>query len=155
MKFILPESVSSPQDVMALIDELTGLARAAAHNSMKRGGNTAAALSPQAAQLLAGAKKELTDTAFLREAAAGLEEIYKTAPRVFVTLAAPATPDVRNIVTEWFRKNISPRVLVQLQFNHALLGGIVVRSGSHIHDWSFRDKLLKNASAFTETLTHV
>ena len=84
-----------------------------------------------------------------------LEKYIKTAPSITITLVAPTTNDTRKTLVNWCRKNIAPNILVDFRFNTTILGGMVIRYGSHIFDWSFRRQLLNNSKNFSEILRHV
>jgi F0F1-type ATP synthase delta subunit len=72
-----------------------------------------------------------------------------------ITLAAPATTGIKKQLTAWCRDNVAPDVLVRFEFNQTLLGGMVVRFGSHIYDWSLRRQILDGRTKFPEVLRNV
>ncbi|NCU37610.1 hypothetical protein EOL96_00910 [Candidatus Saccharibacteria bacterium] len=84
-----------------------------------------------------------------------LERIKAHTPVLTITLAAPVTHEVKEILVNWCRTNLNSDILVTFRFNANLLGGMVVRSGSTIHDWSFRRAILNNRHKFAEILNHV
>ncbi len=84
-----------------------------------------------------------------------LERIAKSAPTITITLAGPAPQRVKETLVAWCRQNLSNNVLVTFKFNRTLLGGMVVRAGSHIYDWSLHRKLMDNGRSFTEVLARV
>jgi len=161
MNLKLDESVSSPQDLRALIAELHAYGNWLAHNDIKRrvgsgGKNPAPELSPAAKACLkdyvpTSAKAE----AALEELVAELDKLSRTARQITITLAAPAPGNLKKTLVGWCRANLDSDVLVSFQFNANLLGGMVVRSGSHIFDWSFRRSIMENRLKFPETLRHV
>lgn len=162
MKLQLPSSVSSQQDLQALVLEIREYARWWAHATIKKQLHTrhAAAeppvLSPAASELLHSweSKQELNrnnlDT-LIRE----LQQFQAKAPTLTITLAAPPAAGLKKSLVSWCRENIAADVLVQFEFNSTLLGGMVVRYGSRIFDWSFRRQILANRQHFPEVLRHV
>lgn len=161
MKINLPASVASSQDVTALQLELRDYARWAAHEAVKRSaGSTkksaAPVLSAACHELLAlqGNKKELGPDQ-LAELAKELERYARQAPTITFTLAAPAPAPVKASLVAWARQHIRPDLLVNFQFNATILGGLVVRYGSHVYDWSFKRQLLAGRAAFSEVLRRV
>jgi len=60
----------------------------------------------------------------------------------------------KNLVN-WCRENIAPNILITFQFNATLLGGMVIRHGSNIFDWSFRRQILAARNNFPEVLRRV
>jgi F0F1-type ATP synthase delta subunit len=84
-----------------------------------------------------------------------LEDYLETAPHISITLAAPASKKLKQALMDWCRTNINADILVDFSFNSSLLGGLVVRYGSHIYDWSFKRQLMANLSKFPEVLRRV
>lgn len=161
MTLKLPDSMSSPQDLMSVILELQEYSRWFAHESIKKRVNAKAAstppaISPAAEQLLrdASGKQPLSQQA-ISTLITMLKDYSSTAPTITLTLAAPPTGGIKTTLVTWCRNNIAPNVLVNFQFNATLLGGMVVRYGSHVHDWSFRRQILDARSRFPEVLRNV
>lgn len=86
---------------------------------------------------------------------ADLEDWRDTAPTLTITLAAPASSRLKADIVSWCRKNLSPSSLVTFKFNSLLLGGMVVRVGSRIFDWSWRRGILAERNKFPEVLKRV
>lgn len=157
----LPDAICSPQDLTTLILEIREYARWYEHESVKqRTGTKTRSTQP----LLS-----VTTTAFLRGASTNgtlqpvqletlihdLEEYKKSAPTITLTLATPAPERIKKDLTAWCRAQLSSTVLVSFEHNHTLLGGMVVRYGSHVHDWSWRRALLTTQTSFSEVLARV
>lgn len=157
----LPDSICSPQDLTALTLEVREYARWYEHESVKqrtgsKNRSTQPILSVTTAELLRGASTNGTLLpaqldAIIKE----LEQYKASAPTVTLTLAAPAPEQVKKTLTAWCRAELSPTILVSFEFNRTLLGGMVVRYGSHVHDWSFRRALLTTPVQFSEVLARV
>jgi hypothetical protein len=161
MKLRLENSVSSPQDLNALIGEVRGYARWFAHNAIKermkvKRTGPQPVLSPATTTLLGewGRRVPLSQKG-LDELLTTLEEFAATAPQLTITLAAPPTSGLKKTLVAWCRENIAPNVLINFQFNATLLGGMVVRYGSRIFDWSFRRQILETRQNFPEVLRRV
>jgi hypothetical protein len=161
VKLKLPDSVASSQDVTALQLELRDYARWFTHESIKQRTHVSRKsdepiLSSACKELLAthGNKKEL-DRSSLDNLIKELERYNRTASVITLTLAAPATGSVKLSLVKWCRANIAPDVLINFQFNATILGGMVVRYGSHVFDWSFRRKILASRANFPEVLRRV
>lgn len=146
MKLVIPASLASAEDVREAGDEL--------HHALttKTGMSS---LSDGARDLLKVAGCSLNDGDAVNGLVKSLKDLYASAPRVSVTLAAPADPATKKALTAWFRENTSPTALVSFGFNRAILGGVLVRAGSRIYDWSYRSKLLDSKLNFTEVLERV
>lgn len=162
MKLKLPNSVYSPEQLTGLALEVKTYAHWASQTAIKKQvtGKTyqvAPEITPAANELLSSwfsGKKSSTLQDFdqLLEA---LEHIKNDAPRVSITVAAPAPESLRQQLVGWCRDNVDPDVLVSFSFNSTLLGGVVIRCGSRIFDWSFRKQILDNRATFPEILKHV
>lgn len=161
MKLQLPSSVSSARDVTSLMFEVREYAQWFSHNVIKqRVGSKKMTdqpeLTPVAAELIRnwGAKEQLSQKR-LDELLEELENFKKSAPVLTVTLAAPAPGEVKQNIVAWCRENIAPNVLINFRFNSTILGGMVVRHGSRVFDWSFRRQILTNKEKFAEVLRRV
>lgn len=161
MKVQLPSSVSSLQDLSTLTLEVREYAKWFAHNAIKervhaKNVSPPPALTPGATELIrAVGSKKLLSGSDLEQLIAALEDAKKTAPAITVTLAAPATADVKRQLVESCRKHIADNALVTFKFNSGLCGGMVIHYGSHVFDWSFRRQILGNRAKFTEVLRSV
>lgn len=161
MKLTLPNSVSSLEDVRSLTLEVREYARWFAHNAIKKqvgakNVTEAPTLSPAAKELLRSwTDKQPLTSSRLDELIATLDHFKDTASALTITLAAPASASLKQELVGWCRKNLASDILVSFQFNSTLLGGMVVRCGSRIFDWSFRPQLLNNRKQFPEIFRHV
>ena len=161
MKLKIPDSVSSPQDLAALLLEMREYARWFAHESIKKRVNAkhasdAPVISPAATELVRGLEsKKPLDRQSLDALIETLEDYKKAAPSLTITLPAPPTNSLKTTLVAWCRKNIAPDILVTFRFNSALLGGMIVHYGSRVFDWSFRRQLLVARERFPEVLRRV
>ncbi len=113
-------------------------------------------LSVASLELLADIQKEQTITgATFDELIAALQKIREEAPTITMVLAGIASEPVKQRLVGWVRQEISHQALVTFQCDSTLLGGLVVRMGSHVYDWSFRKKILDQKDEFTKVLNRV
>jgi hypothetical protein len=161
VKFRLDESVSSLQDLRGLVLEIHEYERWFAHNAIKKRVHVRTTtkepdLTPAARAVMRewSVGKELTVRS-LDELTKTLEEYGRKAPSITITLAAIPSTGLKKTLVGWCRDNVSPNILVDFQFNSTLLGGLVVRSGSHVFDWSFRRLILAERNKFPEVLRRV
>lgn len=162
MKIKLPDSVSSTQDLKAVILEIRGYARwlSQASVKMKASGNNsygeAPAVSEAAASLINDwTKDNQLSQKSVDELIATLEDFEATTPSMTITLAAPAPNSLKKALISWCRTNINPNILVNFKFNSTIGGGMVVACGSHIYDWSFKRQILAAREKFPEVLRNV
>jgi hypothetical protein len=161
MKLRLDGTIASPQDLRGLRNELHAYGRWLAHNDIKHqtgatGKTPAPDLSPAAKSCLKTyVPSSGKASAALDELVNELDKLAGSAEHITITLAAPAPGSLKQTLVNWCRDNLADDILVSFQFNANLLGGMVVRSGSHIFDWSFRRQILDNRAKFPEVLRHV
>jgi len=157
----LPDDMSSSQDIKALITEIRKYIKWYAQNSVKSrvsGSKTPPPMvvSQATASLINDlAKLKPLNQASLDELIAWLEAILESSPRITITLAAPPGTKLKTTLIDWCRTNLSPGILVDFRFNSTLLGGMVVRLGSRVYDWSFRRQILASRAHFPEVLRRV
>lgn len=161
MKFRLPDTVASSQDLTALVIEVREFARWFAHESIKKRVDATHAspqpvLSPTTLELIRTqeANSKLSQQS-LDSLIKTLESYSRAAPTITLTLAALPTASIKTTLVAWCRDNISPDILVSFRLNTTLLGGMVVQYGSRVFDWSFRRQLMAARSRFPEVLRGV
>ena len=161
MKINLPDSVASAQDLTSLQLEVRDYARWFAHESIKKqvdgtSKSEPIPLSNSAKDLIRewSQKNELSRQN-LDELIEILDDYSHDAPSITLTLAGPPANDLKSTLVGWCRKNIASNILVNFQFNSTILGGIVVRYGSHVFDWSFKRQILAARNNFPEVLKRV
>lgn len=162
MSLKLPSSLSSPQDLQSVITELKNALKLLRQEEVKAkiGGHEAQLAVPEltkpASELLAaGLRGKPLSPPKVEELIQSLEQLKGSAPQIHLTLAAIPTASLKQQLVTWCREHIAEAVLVHFQFNSTILGGIVVRYGSHVYDWSFRRQLLAGKDDFTEVLRRV
>lgn len=157
MSLKLPDTVSSPQDLGSLIVEIHDSIRWLTHEGIKKkaGDNVTPAppnMSPAAASLIHewGASLQKLE-ALIKE----LEIIQRKGRVITITLAAEPSSNLKQVLVSWCRKELASDVLVAFTFNRAILGGLIVRAGSRVFDWSFRRQILRAGDKFPEVLSRV
>lgn len=161
MGIALPSTISSPRDVTTLIGEVQLYAKW--HSQLTNASKLNAPYNEPQPEISSAALDLIRSISSQKPIGAqeidtlitSLESLAKSAPVITITLAAPAPLAVKKKLVDWCREQIHPTVLITFQFNAALLGGMVVRTGSTIFDWSFRRALLERKTKFTEVLDRV
>jgi hypothetical protein len=78
-------------------------------------------------------------------------KIYlEKSPIVNVILSGPPNNSIKQQITQWFRQQISPNILINFSARSDIGGGIIVQAGSQIYDFSFKSALLANKSKIAE-----
>lgn len=158
MKLELPERLYSLQDLQAVLAEIKAHQDLEDHVKIKSqvthraGSYPETSLSPNAVVLIHQAQSQNASLEALIQA---LESLAETAPEAHITLAALAPEPVKASLTSWLRREIQPNLLVEFSFSSLILGGMIMRLGSHIFDWSFRRKLLAAQDKFAEVMHRV
>ncbi|MDD3035686.1 MAG: F0F1 ATP synthase subunit delta [Candidatus Saccharimonadaceae bacterium] len=161
MKFKLPDSLSSPQDLTDLLLEIKEYSKWKSHNDiLKRAGSKRTTKPPEisktAGEVINGWSKDKSlDKNGLDSLIETLNSYSVKAPRINITLAAPPSGELRKKLVGWCRNNITPNILVTFDFNKTILGGIVLRSGSKIYDWSFKKQIMASRDKFVEEINRV
>lgn len=162
--FRLPGTIASIADLQAVILDVRAYEQWLMQTSVRH--NLAIKKKTQLAepQLSPAAKDTIrawqmtqgAETAKSMQQLAKMLEQEKTRARsMTIVLAAPATNTLKTTLIDWCRANIDDRVFVNFEFQSSLLGGMVVRCGSKIHDWSFRSQILASRNQFPEVLRRV
>ena len=157
----LPSTICTPEELTALILEIREYAKWYSHEYVKhrtgvKSQSTPPVISPSTTSFLRSiATSHALRPEQIDEIINSLESHKRSAPSITLTLAAPAPQSLRKTLTAWCREQLSPDILVSFTFNRTLLGGMVVRYGSRIYDWSWRRKLLDNQVSFTEVMNRV
>ena len=159
-KLNLQDSVSSPQDLKAIILDIRKYAHWFTQYAIKLRVSGSIAIEPPAvsqvaASLINGLPKDEQNQKGLDELIKSLEALEATSPHITITLAALPPNSLKRTLVAWCRENIEPNILVDFRFNSTLLGGMVIQYGSHIYDWSFRRQIMTARGSFPEVLRRV
>jgi hypothetical protein len=161
MNLRLPDTVASKQDLLGLIAEVNTFASWFNHETIKkRAGAKSTSKPPVVSQATSELireyrKKQPLSRGSLASLIADLEAHSRKATNINIVLANVPTPSVKKNLVSWCRNNLSDNILVNFQFNTTLLGGMVVRFGSHVYDWSFRRQILSNRQNIAEAIRNV
>ncbi len=160
MKLNLQSSIYSAQDLKAVILDIRSYAKWFSQESIKQRFSKGEPDSPNISQpadelILQWHKDRQVSQKSLDELMSELESYSQSAANITITLAAPAPATLKKEIVDWFRQNVNPNVLVDFKFNSTMLGGMVVKVGSHIFDWSFRRQILESKGKFPEILRNV
>ena len=161
MNLVIPDTVASAQDLSSVLNDVRSYAKWASRELIKQkvaGKSTGAQpeLSKEASDIIRSwsGGKPMTQTG-IDGLVTALETYKKSAPSITITLAAVPSGEVKTSLVAWCRKELAGNILVSFRLNRNILGGMVVAYGSHIHDWSFRRKLMDPGKPFHEVLQNV
>lgn len=86
---------------------------------------------------------------------AELETMLNKAPVVHLILSTIPGQTFKRQITTWFRREVSPQVLLTFAARSDIGGGMVVQVGAHLYDFSFKQALLKNKHRLGELVGSV
>lgn len=143
----LPNDIYSPDQISALTMELRHYIDAR-HDASRRSDHGASAQLAMSAQLSSAAESvgNMTAPQLLEE----LEKILKSSPVVHVITAGLAGNQLKQQITSWFRDNVHESTLLDFTERRDLGGGVIVRAGSRIYDFSFKRRILDNKHRISE-----
>jgi len=155
----LPADIYTPDQLSMCIQELRGLISARRDLAAKsRVGNTpetTPAVPPFTASLLQANRLSGSTAKELEELVKALESLRLKAPVVHLTLAALPGPKLSVKLVEWFRREIHPSTLLLFVMDHTIGGGVVIRVGSRVYDFSFSSQLVRHKNRIAEISARV
>jgi hypothetical protein len=161
MTLKIPDSITSPQELSVLTMNIRSYADWFQHESIKMQVNNghvpeAPGMDAASVELIhTWANGQQLDIPSIDRLINALEDFKNTAPILTITLAAPPTGETKAKLIKWCRENIDPQALISFKFNATLLGGMVIRFGSRVFDWSFKRQILADRYKFPEFLRNV
>ncbi|MFI5240570.1 MAG: hypothetical protein ACHQUB_02585 [Candidatus Saccharimonadia bacterium] len=160
MKYKLPDSLYTPQSIHQVLAELVAQRVWMQHEQIKTqviGSSGELSTTPVVSKWTSELIKvnNLSTPEAIDEISAELTTLLDKAPRIHFTFAAPPLELTKIRFVDWVRTELHPNALVEFDFYSGILGGVVVRTGSHTLDWSFRMQLLAARGRFAEVLRNV
>lgn len=158
----LPSDLYSPDQLTAIIMELRGLIseeRDARVRVAKNGVVVPPAAIGRTSALLLGVLHNAgitkSDPTALESLLARLETLRAKSPVAHITLADLPNRMLKRTLTEWFRQNIDPHVMLTFSVRADIGGGAIVQAGSHMYDFSFRKHIMGNRAKIGEIFDRV
>lgn len=146
----LPAEIHSPDQISELTMELRGYIDARRSKDVQKQAGVDASPPAMSADLRslyeAASNNNGTPETLLDE----LETLLKNAPVVHLMLAATPGAELKQQLISWFRTEVDANTLVSFTVRRDLGGGVMVRAGSRIYDFTFRQKILDNKQRLTE-----
>lgn len=84
---------------------------------------------------------------------ADLETLNKEAPTVHISFPIDPSPEVIQKLITWLRKEVDPRIVIQIGLQPTIAAGIVMRTPNHQFDFSLRQHLYRNRDKLKEALS--
>jgi F0F1-type ATP synthase delta subunit len=150
----LPTILINQTDLARVIRELNGLNDFFAEAKIRTGGTSM--MMPKLSRILDQLARDnninLLDEAERSQLFAGLQEIFKDAPKMHLSFAAEPSFKALERVLIWLRENIHPHSLVQVGLQPAIAGGCVLRTSNKVFDMSLRSNLKKQESYLAQLI---
>lgn len=139
MQLKLPEEIQTEADLLVLLEALQA----------KRPHEAQASLL----KLFWEANPKISsDENYRKTLVEQMKKIVEDSEKVTVSLAqAPDTEFLTELVG-WFRSNVKPYLVLDVQVEPMLIGGMVLRTREHIYDWSLQCQLTETKPKLTELL---
>ncbi len=81
-----------------------------------------------------------------------MEKIVTDSEKVTISLAQIPDSEFLTELVVWFRSNVKPYLVLEVQVEPILVGGMVLRTREHIYDWSLQRQLTQTKPKLTELL---
>lgn len=159
MSVRLPVDVYSPDQLSLQLQELRHLLAKrrdiAAQARVNGATQPYPALSFELQALLKANAVREDDLAGLEVLIKELEALRQKAPVVHLTMAALPNRNLARQLTVWFRDQIHPDTLLTFVMRRDIGGGLMLRAGSNVYDFSFRGQLLRHKDRISEIANSV
>lgn len=160
MNLRLPVDLYSPDQLSAVILELHDYVGTLRDMAVRSKSKTAKREEePHVSALLLGAlhgaEIKLGDAKAAEQLLGALKLVRDKAPVVHVTLAALPNRTLKRQLTVWFRTQVHQHILMTFAMRSDIGGGIVVRAGSHVYDFSLKYILVENKHRISEIFAGV
>lgn len=155
----LPLDLYSPEQLSAVIIELRAYTSTLRDANVRAKMNHGIVAAPHASALLLGVFHEsgtsTTDQPGLEKLLKQMEVIRDKAPAVHLMMAALPNRDLKRKLTEWFRSEIHPYLLLTFATRTDIGGGFILQAGSRVHNYSFREQILSHKHRISEMYNSV
>jgi F0F1-type ATP synthase delta subunit len=81
-----------------------------------------------------------------------LEDLKRSAPTIHISFPADPSRDVLQKLVIWLRKEVEPKVFIQIGLQPTIAAGIVMRTPNRSFDFTLRKHLYKNRDKLIEVL---
>lgn len=158
---ILPKIIQSSDQLQLCIDEIESYAKMLVRSDQQHGTGVKtearlAELTPSSMALLdILPETDRKNPSSIEGLVNGLRDVFRFASVVHITTSGLAPAGVKADITQWFRTNISPFILIAFHVSPDIAGGMLVRTMNQVYDFSFRTQLLAQSSKMVKVLENV
>lgn len=157
---ILPDHIYSREQLLRLDNELGRLEGELRNlNARTKSGLTSnsqsATVSPEFSEVAEQLINGQMNAASVSTARQNLAEQLQKYQVVHIVLShQPPDVELEQLV-HWFRKNITEQLFLEITLNPTIVGGIVIRAGSRVYDFSFERALHANLAVLDKAVGSV
>lgn len=156
MDLKLSTSIASRQDILKLHRELRSFIDVVTQSVMRHDNPIKyPTISQNLHELAKTNQVDLRQTKNCEALLAQLEHIKDNAPSVHISFPSEPTPQILERLVTWFRKEIDPRVVIQVGLQPSIAAGVVLRTPNRQFDFSLRRHLYDNEQKLGEALQRV
>lgn len=153
---VLPDSIATKRDVLALIHELEHADNTLTTVEVKTKVGTApkvdVVLSDQLMDFLHTNRMQIGDSRVRSQLISQLHHLINDMPVVNVTFATEADADSLQKIVTWVRESVHPQAVIAVGLQPDLIGGVYIRTLNHVYDLSLRAQLKDARHLITEEL---
>jgi F0F1-type ATP synthase delta subunit len=149
----IPDSLSSKQDITHVHRELRLFTDSVMQSIMRH--DDPVKFPPISDSLRAVAVSnqiDLRDPKACDKLMLQLEDLKRNAPTVHISFPADPSRDVLQKLVIWLRKEVEPRIFIQIGLQPTIAAGIVIRTPNRAFDFSLRRHLYKSREKLIEVL---
>lgn len=153
MELKLPAILASKQDITHVHRELRVFSDLVMQSIMRH--DKTVKYPPISATLRALAienQLDLRDEEVCKKLLATLEDLKHHAPAVHISFPTDPSPEVVQKLVVWLRKEVDPRIVIQIGLQPTIAAGIVMRTPNHYFDFSLRRHFYDNRGKLIEAL---
>ncbi len=147
----LPESVVTKADLSRLIREVEEYSEAAYQAEVRGGTAPSAHYASPALQLLAHRQEDTLNSRQARHKLLDqLRALQGGAIPVHVAFASQPSIKALQQLVVWFRKNVDPTIVVQVEVDPSIIGGCVVRTTNRVFTFTLAEALRSSQAALAK-----
>lgn len=95
---------------------------------------------------------DLRDETSCKQLLVQLEDLKHNAPAVHISFPVDPPAEVTQKIVTWLRKEVDPRIVIQVGLQPTIAAGIVLRTPNKQFDFSLRQHLYRNRDKLKEAL---
>lgn len=154
MELRLPTILASKQDITHVHRELRVFSDLVMQSIMRHDSPVQyPAISSTLRAMATENQIDLRDEVACKHLLEQLEALQKNAPTLHISFPIDPSPEVVQKLIIWLRKELDPRIVIQIGLQPTIAAGIVLRTPNRQFDFSLRQHLYRNRDKLKEALS--